>query len=213
MSDGDLFAGRTDRFEAAIDAIDAANADDPETIVVDGVAAPKELTHARMMCDWVLRLDPDADELQLIAARAHHLRRWTVPRSDFPDGRAGYLRWRTKQKKRHGAEVAELMAAAGYGAGDADRVAAIVRKERLADDPAVQTHEDALCLVFLATQFHELADRLGEEKMVDVLVKTMRKMSPAGLDAATRVGLDDDALALVGRALARMAEHPEHAEH
>lgn len=200
MTDDELLTGRSDRFRAAITAVDAANAGDPEVIVVEGAEVPKELAHARMMCDWVLRLDPDADELQLIAARAHHLRRWALPRSDFPEGRSGYLRWRTAQKKRHAADVGRLMADAGYGPGDTDRVAAIVRKQGLADDPAVQTHEDALCLVFLGTQFDDLAGRLGQEKMVDVLAKTMKKMSPAGLAATAGVGLGDRARALLDRA-------------
>lgn len=200
MTDDELLTGRSDRFRAAIAAIDAANAGDPEVVVVEGAEVPKELAHARMMCDWILRLDPDADELQLIAARAHHLRRWALPRSDFPEGRSGYLRWRTAQKKRHAADVGRLMGAAGYGPADTDRVAAIVRKQGLADDPAVQTHEDALCLVFLGTQFDHLAGRLGQEKMVDVLAKTMKKMSPAGLAAAAGVGLDDRARALLDRA-------------
>lgn len=205
----DLLAGRSDRFRRAIEAIDAANADDPETIVVNGERCPKEATHARMMCDWVLRLDPDADELQLLAARAHHLRRWALPRSDFPEGRRGYLRWRNEQKKRHAAEVAELMTAAGYGTDDAERVAAIVRKEGLRDDPVVQTHEDALCLVFLDTQFDELVEQLGPDKMVDVLAKTMRKMTVEGLAAAGTLELDDGALALLEQATAQLDDDAE----
>ena len=46
--------------------------------------------------------DPAATEAQVLAARAHHLRRWVVPRTSYPEGRAGYLRWRTDQKRRQG---------------------------------------------------------------------------------------------------------------
>lgn len=208
MTDDELLTGRSDRFRAAITAIDAANAGDPEVIVVEGAEVPKELAHARMMCDWVLRLDPEADELQLIAARAHHLRRWVLPRSDFPEGRSGYLRWRTAQKKRHAADVAQLMADAGYGPADTDRVGAIVRKQGLTDDPAVQTHEDALCLVFLGTQFDDLAARLGHEKMIDVLAKTMKKMSPSALTATAAIGLGDGARALLDQAQEQLTRAP-----
>ena len=41
----------------------------------------------------------------------------------------------------------------------------------------MQTHEDALCLVFLETQLAETADDLGDDKMVDVIRKTAAKMS------------------------------------
>jgi len=90
----------SDRFAAAVAAIDAANDADPVHITVDGVERPKELAHADLVEHWVRTLDPDASELQILAARAHHLRRWIVPRDGYPAGRAGYLRWRTDQRKR-----------------------------------------------------------------------------------------------------------------
>src|SRR5581483_10158855 len=94
-----------ERFERAIAAIDAANADDPTRIVVRGVESPKELAHAELMTEWIHKLRPDAGETLLLAARAHHIRMWTTPRSDYPDGRSGYLRWRTGLHKMHADEV------------------------------------------------------------------------------------------------------------
>jgi hypothetical protein len=151
----------------------------------------------------VQRLDPDADNAQLLAARAHHLRRWIVPRAEYPDGRAGYLRWRTAQKKRHADDVAGILEAEGYDAATIARVQAIVRKEGLGhDDAAVQTHEDALCLVFLQTQFDELIERLGHERSVDVVAKTLAKMSARGRDVALGLPLSDAGAAVVREALA-----------
>lgn len=191
-----------DRLARALDAIDAANADDPHTIVVAGVERPKELAHAELMTRWVRALDPDCTDEQLLAARAHHLRRWTIPRDSFPDGRAGYLRWRTALKRQHADDVGEILRGAGYDDDAVARVQAIVRKQGLGSDPAVQVHEDALCLVFLETQFDELADKLGDDKTIDVLQKTAKKMSPAGLDAALGLRFSPDAAALFERALA-----------
>ena len=107
------------------------------------------------------RLDPDVDEARLLAARAHHLRRWVVPRSTYPEGRAGYLRWRRDQKRRHAEEVGAILAEVGYPTEVVERVGAIVRKEGLGSDPAVQVHEDALCLVFLETQAADVAADLA----------------------------------------------------
>ena len=83
----------------------------------------------------------------------------------------------------------------------ATRVQQIIRKEGLKTDPAVQTHEDALCLVFLETQLRELVERLGEDKSVDVIQKTLRKMSARGTEAALGLPLDDRSVSLVERAL------------
>lgn len=189
------------RFEEAIAAIDAANADDPETIEFRGVRRPKELLHAELMTAWVGRLDASASEAQLLAARAHHLRRWLVPRASYPDGRAGYLRWRRDQKARHADEVADILRRVDYDEATIERVGAIVRKEGLGSDPVVQVHEDALCLVFLQTQFDPVATQLGDAKTVEVVRKTLAKMSPAGRSVALGLDLSDHGRTLVEAAL------------
>jgi hypothetical protein len=187
---------------AALAAIDDANADDPHQVVVRGEAQPKEVAHARLMTEWVRRLDPSATSAQLLAARAHHLRRWTTPRSAHPEGRAGYLRWRSAARKQHAEEVADLLTGVGIEPAVVERVQQIIRKERLATDPQVQVHEDALCLVFLETQLAETVDRLGEAKMVDVVRKTAAKMSPRALELVSELPLRPSDRALVVSALA-----------
>jgi hypothetical protein len=187
----------SERLAAAIAAIDEANADDPVTLVVDGQARPKELAHAELMTAWVTRLDPDAGDAQLLAARAHHLRRWESPRSAFPDGRAGYLRWRTEAKRRHADDVATILRGCGYDDATIERVQQIIRKEHLRTDPAVQTHEDALCLVFLQTQLGDIVEQLGAAKATEVLEKTIAKMSPVARQHAQSLDLADEHQALV----------------
>jgi hypothetical protein len=188
----------TDRFERAVAAIDAANADDPFTVLVDGVERPKELAHAALMVEWVRTLDPDADEAQFLAARAHHLRRWAYPRDAEPEGRAGYLRWRTESRRRHSALVGEILNEVGYDVDTVERVQALVSKRGLGKGdlpdvdgrPApVQVHEDALCLVFLQTQFVALAEKLGER----------------GRRAALGLEFDEPRRSLVEAALERLA--------
>ena len=190
------------RFDQAIAAIDAANADDPAHIVVRGVERPKELAHAELMTEWVRRLRPDASEALLLAARAHHIRRWTVPRTSYPEGRAGYLKWRRDLHGVHAEEVGGILANAGYDQATVARVQEIVKKRNLAHDPDVQVLEDALCLVFLETQFHELAAKTEADKMVDITRKTLAKMSDEGKRFALAMTLDPSDVAIVERALA-----------
>jgi Domain of unknown function (DUF4202) len=191
-----------ERLGAALAAIDAANTDDPNTITVDGVERPKELAHAELMTRWVRTLDPDCSDEQILAARAHHLRRWTIPRDSYPDGRSGYLRWRTALKRQHAEDVGAILREAGYEEASVARVQAIVRKQGLGHDHAVQVHEDALCLVFLETQFDELARKMGDDKTVDILQKTAKKMSRTGLEAARTLRFSPAVTALLERALA-----------
>ena len=208
IPEGPLSEGQ---FGAVLAAIDEVNAADPNQLEVDGEVGPKEFVHARLMTKWVLRLDPGADQAQLVAARAHHLRRWAWPRSDYPEGRAGYLRWRAAAKRRHADEVGAILADRGAPPAFVERVQGIVRKEGLAPggrepcEPAVQVHEDALCLVFLETQLDAVAARLGPAKATEVLRRTLAKMSPQGLAQARGLTLSEGGRGALGAAMGRDA--------
>jgi hypothetical protein len=197
--DADPDAGLLNRGLAAIDAVNAA---DPVRIVHEGQEQAKEIVHAGRMTHWVTELDPEATDAQLLAARAHHLRRWVSPRDRYPEGRNGYLRWRADHRKREAAEVGDLLTDVGYDADTVERVQAIVAKKGLGRDPQVQTHEDALCLTFLELQLDPLAHQLGAPQAVDVLRKTAKKMSPAAVALAAGLPLSDEGRHLLLAALA-----------
>jgi hypothetical protein len=194
----------SERFRRAIALIDAANAGDPVTLKLKSGPAPKELTHAVMLTEWVKRLRPDAGEALLLAARAHHIRRWEVPRSTYPAGRQGYLRWRRDLHNFHANEAARILAEAGYEPETIERVKQLIHKRGLGRDPDAQALEDGLCLVFLETQYTDLTDQIDdEEKMIDVLRKTWRKMSAAGRSLALTLDYDEAGRRLLEKALAR----------
>lgn len=190
----------TGRLIRALAAIDARNADDPNTILIDGVSQPKELTHARMVTGWVRRLRPDAGEALLLAARAHHLRRWAIPRDSYPPGRIPYLQWRRALQDLHAAELRAILIAEGYDAATIDRAEWILRKRDLKTDPDVQALEDAVCLVFLETQFLDTARKLDRAKIVDILSKTLQKMTSPGRQAALQLDLPEQARGLLAEA-------------
>jgi hypothetical protein len=191
----------SDRLRDALAAIDAANADDPNTIVVRGERRPKELAHAALVSEWIAKLEPAASEALQLAARAHHLRRWTIPRDEYPEGRTGYLRWRRALQQRHADEAAAILAAHGYDAATIARVRDLLQKRGLArGEPEAQALEDALCLVFLETQYRELAERLEPAKLVDVTAKTLRKMSERAIGRALELPLDPRDVATIRQA-------------
>ncbi len=193
--------GMAGRFEQAIQRIDEANAADPTTLVVNGEPRPKELAHSEMMTEWVRRLRPDADEALLLAARAHHIRRWESPRSSYPEGRKGYLRWRTDLHEFHARVTGEILVECGYDEATVARVQQIIRKHGLGRDPDVQVMEDALCLVFLETQLTDLIADLAEETMANVLRKTWKKMSDAAREQALGLPMRPEDRAFVVAAL------------
>ena len=100
-------------FQRAIAAIDHANSDDPRQIVVGGRSLPWEIAHAEALSGWVGRLLPEPSEAVLLAARGQHIRRWLHPRDTFPQGRTGYLRWRTTLYRFHAAECRRILEGEG----------------------------------------------------------------------------------------------------
>lgn len=163
--------------EAVIAAIDAANSADPG-LEADG--QPAALVYGRRMSEELARIAPEASNALRIAARGQHVERWKLPRESYPEGRAGYLAWRTEQARRHAARVAGMMAEAGFGAAEQARVGALLRKEGIKRDPETQALEDVACLVFLRWHFADFAARRPEEEVARIVAKTARKMSAEG---------------------------------
>lgn len=195
-----------DRFTRVIDAIDRANAEDPVPLAIDGVEEPRTLVHGRLATRWVEELDDAPPEELRIAARGHHIRRWEIPRTDYPPGRRGYLDWRNHLHAFHADQLATIMAAEGYEQPSRSRVGEIVAKKNLRSDRIVQIFEDALCLVFLETQLGEFTERWPQPATLDrVLVRTWRKMSDAGQAAAQRLELDERGRTALERALSGVA--------
>ena len=185
-------------------AIDAANALDPNTIDVDGRPQPAELLYGRRMSETLARLAPHASEHLRIAARGQHIERWTSPRASYPPGRVGYLKWRKDLQGFHARRIGDIMMAAGYDAGDVERVGALVRKERLKSDPDAQMIEDVACVVFLQHYLGDFLAKTDEEKLAGILAKTWNKMSPMGHEQALKLALPAPVPALLEQGLARL---------
>lgn len=190
--------------DAALAAVDRENAADPTRVTVRGEELPLALAHGRLAEGWVARLAPegtaDLDELR-VAARAHHLRRFDVPRGSYPEGRAGYLRWRRDQKARHAEAVGALLAPLGVAPAFVRRVQALVRRDGLGTDAGAQVIEDAACLAFLETQLADVARRLERDHLEQVLRRTAAKMSSRALALAAEVPLDSQARTILEEVL------------
>jgi hypothetical protein len=151
-----------------------------------------------LAAEWIEKLVDEPDEALLLAARAHHLRRWELRRDSYPAGRPGYLRWRKDQKVRHANDVAAILRPCGYDDAEIERVQRLIRREPLDGAQAV---EDAACLVFIETQLAEFAERTEHELTISVIRKTARKMSRHGLDLVGAIPLGESEKSLLAEAL------------
>jgi hypothetical protein len=189
------------RFEAALRRFDAENALDPNQEIVDGAPEPRELVYAKRLTAWVLRLDPAASEVLQLAARCQHIARWTIPRNSYPMDRPSYLRWRNDLKTFHARKAGEILRGTGYPEELIQQVQALNLKKNFPTDPESRTLEDALCLVFLEFQFGELASKTDDDKMINALRKSWKKMTEQARAYALKLNFSEKEKDLVQKAL------------
>jgi hypothetical protein len=189
------------RLDDALRLFDETNAEDPNLETVNGEAFPKELVYGQRMSARLTEYAPAAPETVRLAARAQHIRRWEVPRERYPEGRAGYLKWRTDLYKRHGEIAGAILRDVGYDDDTIERVQTLLRKRGLKTDPDVQLLEDVICLVFLEHYFHDFAKKHDEEKLIPIVQKTWKKMSEGAHRAALELDYAPGDRAVIERAL------------
>jgi len=195
------------RLEQALEMIDQANQADPNRELVEGEALPREYAYSLHMTRWLFALEPAPSERMQIACRAQHIERWTMPRSDFGEGRQNYYQWRQACGRMHGRRAAEIMAQCGYPQNECDRVELILTKRKLREDEDTQLLEDVACMVFLEryfAQFFEEKPDYDKEKWLRIVRRTWGKMTPRGHEAALKLAgnLPDHLQSLLQEALA-----------
>lgn len=167
-------------FDKALALIDAANNEDPNRVNADGKDWPKELLYSHRMSDMLQRFAPDADDAMKLAIRAQHIQRWQSPRDAYPMDRIGYLQWRKDLYKIQAKNAVNLLIQAGYGDDVTGRVSEAVAKKKIKENPDTQLLEDVTDLVFLEYHLQEFVDKhpeYDEEKWLDIIRKTWKKMS------------------------------------
>ncbi|MCB1784606.1 MAG: DUF4202 domain-containing protein [Chromatiaceae bacterium] len=193
-------------YTRAVALIDAANAQDPNSESAEGRDWPKELLYSMRMSEMLERYAPDADDAQKLAIRAQHIQRWKSPRSDFPEGRQGYLQWRTGLYKFHAETAATLLAEAGYDEQTIERVRQAVGKRALKVNRDTQLLEDVTDLVFIEHYMLAFAQKhpeYDEAKWLDIVRKTWKKMSEAAQQFALsgKIRLPEPLIPLIQKAV------------
>jgi hypothetical protein len=191
-----------ERFDRAVARFLEQNSRDPNVVMVDGVPQPKELVAAKRLAQWIEKLDPAGSEALHLAAYCQHLRRWEIARGDFDAGRIGYLKWRKTLGRFHADEAARVLREVGYDESTVEAVKQINMKLALQTNPDCATMEDALCLSFLEHEFAEFSAKHPDEKVVDIVAKTWKKMTAKAHAVALTLPFDERSSTLIKQALA-----------
>lgn len=186
---------------STLTAIDEINDQDPNKVKFNGEDIAKEKLYSLQMQRRQQQFCPDASEHLIIACKAQHIKRWAVPRSDYPMDKAGYYSWRTGLGEMHGDLTASLMADAGYSEDDQTRVKNLLQKKQLKSNPETQALEDIICLVFLEHYIDDFAAKHSEEKLIKIIQKTWNKMSEKGHKEALKLSYSEDTFSLIKKSL------------
>ncbi|MDE3742476.1 DUF4202 domain-containing protein [Maribacter polysaccharolyticus] len=192
---------KSGKLQSAFQLFNAANQQDPNTEIFQGKPYPKELLYAHRMTEQLNAFAPDASEALQLTARCQHICRWEIPRDSYAMNREGYLRWRQDLKKFHANKAASILEKVGYSEKTIKKVRFLLEKKQLKKNEETQTLEDVICLVFLAYYFEPFAGKHPEEKTIDILQKTWRKMSEKGHMAALQLPFSKNAHELISKAL------------
>lgn len=188
------------RFEEAIRLFDVYNGNDPNIINVNGRDIPENVLYGWRMSEKLVEFEPDASEHLRLAVRSQHIGRWEIPRSDYPMDRKGYLEWRSQLKMHHAKIASSILQDVGYNREVIGKVKDLLMKKNLKQNPETQILEDVICLVFLEFYFDDFSNAHHEDKLVNILKKTIAKMSARGVGEALKLPLSDKAKALISKA-------------
>jgi hypothetical protein len=188
---------------AAFERFDAVNRGDPrhEVDPATGEEIAVELLYASRMSARLAAFAPDASAPLRLAVRAQHIARWRIARAAYPEGRAGYKRWRSELARSHADLAGSILAELGADPTTVGRVRDLLVKKGLGHDRDAQTLEDVACLVFLEHHLADFARKQERARLIEILTKTWRKMSERGREAALALPLSDELVALVAEAV------------
>ncbi len=190
-----------EKIDLALARMNEENAQDPTLLETPEGLRPRELVMAERLERWVRKIRPEPSVALVLASRCQHLKRFSVPRSDYPEGRVGYLKWRKDLSKLH-ADLAEaILREVGLDDAIIAQVREINQKQGLKVNPDTQVMEDALCLSFLEHEFAEFVLKHDAAKVIDIVQKTWKKMSPEGHRLAVDLPFSGRAGELVHKAL------------
>lgn len=187
-------------FDKIIAVFDDYNENDSNRVEVGGKLCSKELVYAERMSQRLETYCPQAPVHLRLAARCQHIGRWEIARDGYPMDRTGYLKWRTVLKKHHAKIVSGILEQHGVEEKDRAPVINLILKTNLKTDPESQILEDVVCLVFLEFYIEEFAQKHDDEKLIDILRKTMKKMSSKAIAVAVTLDFSDRVKRLLAEA-------------
>ena len=190
----------TELLKRGIDALVKRHQSDPNKESINGIDYPAELLYAQRMADALAKYVPDASKPLQLAAWSHHIMRWEVARSLYPMGKSGYYQWRQHVLKHQLKVTKDVLTEVGISSAEVDLVTTYMQKDNRRTCTEAQTVEDIACVVFVVYYLEAFAQKHSEEKVIDIIRKTMLKVSEKGKVYLSKLALNSSLNALLAKA-------------
>ena len=190
------------QLEQAFSQFDVYNYRDPNTEDWNGKSFPKELLYSIRMSDRLEKFAPNSPDHVKLAVRCQHIGRWEIARNTYPMDRKGYLQWRNALKFHHAKLAGQILQTCGYDEATIEKVKFLLLKKELNRNAETQLMEDVICLVFVEYYLQDFAVKHEDDKVIDILKKTLTKMSKHAKEEVANIKLTPKVAQLVSMAVA-----------
>jgi len=190
------------QLEQAFSQFDVYNYRDPNTEDWNGKSFPKELLYSIRMSDRLEKFAPNSPDHVKLAVRCQHIGRWEIARNTYPMDRKGYLQWRNALKFHHAKLAGQILQTCGYDEATIEKVKFLLLKKELNRNAETQLMEDVICLVFVEYYLQDFAVKHEDDKVIDILKKTLTKMSKHAKEEVANIKLAPKVAQLVSMAVA-----------
>lgn len=158
-----------------------------------------ELDHALDAWQWLLRIEPDAGLAVQAAALFHDVERLeSEALARFEHRAANHDTFKDVRARRGAAIARAILAGAGVGAAELDRIAALVEAHQCpADDAELALLEEADALSFLSHDSAGFVDACGSAHARLEIGRALRRLGPRGRSRLRSIRYRPDVRALV----------------
>jgi hypothetical protein len=178
-------------YTKAVSAINALHETDINLAIFNGSEMPSELVYSQRMLETLSGFSSNAGFALQLAVQCEHIERWKIARNLFPMDKPGYFQWRRAVMEFQLSRTVETLKTVGIDDADSAEVIDILSKKGKEKNVNAQIVEDVACIVFVQWYLEAFAAKHDFEKVVDIVRKTVKKMSNEGLNAVQAKPLSD----------------------
>lgn len=186
-----------EQYLSATKAIESVHQRDASTTYENEMEWAAELIYSERMLQVLEKLEPNPSYELKLAAQCQHLERWIVNRGSYPMDRKGYHQWRKAVMDYQLGKTSEILTSVGIDQEDVTSILEIISRKGVKHPYESQLIIDVSCVVFIKWYLDPFAEKHEHDKVVDILAKTAKRMSPKALEMVSTLTLSEGSAKLL----------------